>query len=68
VLARSPLDGTGLAAELRPFWGDGEVSLGQVTGELIRRRMAEGVSGPEYETTVAVLRRMAANLEGGPPA
>jgi hypothetical protein len=101
VLVRSPLDEAGLAAELRPFWGDGEVTLGQVTGELAgrgwlatdgdgrwvlmdaglaahaalaekvgltRRRMAEGVSGPEYETTVAVLRRMAANLEGGPPA
>jgi hypothetical protein len=101
VLARSPLDEAGLAAELRPFWGDGEITLDQAAGELAgrgwlarngdgrwvltdtglaahaglaekvgltRRRMAEGVSGPEYETTVAVLRRMAANLEGGPPA
>jgi len=33
----APRRGLILAAERRPFWGDGEVTLGQVTGELAGR-------------------------------
>lgn len=37
TLASTPLDRSGLAEALRPFWGDGAVTLDQVTGELLGR-------------------------------
>jgi hypothetical protein len=37
VLARGPVGERDLAEALQPFWGDGAVTLGDVTGELARR-------------------------------
>ena len=97
TLENTAADEQDLAAALRPFWGEGGITLDEVTGELvrrgwiargndgrytltphgaaahaaaaertraIRRLTLDGLTEPEYHTTVRVLRRMAENLEG----
>jgi hypothetical protein len=97
-LHEGPSDAPALAEALRPFWGQGAITLDAVLNDLerralvvndggrytltaagtatrvkiaeqvdvTRRRLVDGVTREEYLATVAVLRRMAANLEGAP--
>src|SRR5215207_8212002 len=80
-LHQGPSDAPALVEALRPFWGQGAITLDEVLSDLERRalvaddggRYALTAAGPvtreEYLATMEVLQRMTANLEGeGAPA
>ena len=95
-LHQGPSDARALAEALRPFWGQGAITLDEVLSDLerralvvkdgerfaltsagnatrakiaeradvTRRRLVDGVTREEYLSTMEVLQRMTANLEG----
>jgi DNA-binding MarR family transcriptional regulator len=70
AVANAALDEHGLGEALRPFWGAGGITLGEVTGDLERRGwIARGGDGrytltPRGEATHAAVREQVQAIRG----